>query len=138
LGFIYLIDIAVHRGRTILILSYSYRNFVGYGFGQVARVEAIHEAKAIDTTGAGDLYAAGFIYGMINGFSLEDCCKAGCCTGAGVVQGLGGEVAASVWDWVYEKLERLRRPVKDEIRQSVKSRHIDTEDQTAKSRPIEI
>jgi sugar/nucleoside kinase (ribokinase family) len=101
-----------------------------HGLGQVARVEAIHEAKAIDTTGAGDLYAAGFLYGMINGFSLEDCCKAGCCTGGGVVQGLGGEIDASVWDWVYENLEQLRLPVKDDIKQSVKSRHIDSQDQT--------
>jgi sugar/nucleoside kinase (ribokinase family) len=29
------------------------------------------EAKAIDTTGAGDIYAAGFLYGLLNDLSLE-------------------------------------------------------------------
>ena len=29
--------------------------------------------EIIDTTGAGDIYAGGFIHGLINGFSLEDC-----------------------------------------------------------------
>ena len=41
--------------------------------------ESIEEIKpyilgeVIDTTGAGDIYAGGFIYGLINGFSLKDC-----------------------------------------------------------------
>ena len=29
--------------------------------------------EIIDTTGAGDIYAGGFIHGLINGFSLKDC-----------------------------------------------------------------
>ncbi len=33
--------------------------------------------KLIDTTGAGDIYAGGFIHGLINGHSLEDCGRFG-------------------------------------------------------------
>ena len=41
--------------------------------------ESIHKIKPyifgeiIDTTGAGDIYAGGFIHGLINGFSLKNC-----------------------------------------------------------------
>ncbi|KAK6935547.1 LOW QUALITY PROTEIN: Carbohydrate kinase PfkB, partial [Dillenia turbinata] len=41
---------------------------------EIVRVPAIGEAKAIDATGAGDLFASGFIYGLIKGLSLEECC----------------------------------------------------------------
>lgn len=32
----------------------------------------IHEVLAVDSTGAGDMYAAGFIYGLCEGFELRD------------------------------------------------------------------
>ncbi|KAG6546370.1 hypothetical protein Mapa_012411 [Marchantia paleacea] len=82
---------------------------------EVTRVAAIQGIKAIDTTGAGDLFACGFLYGMINGLSLEACCKVGCCTGAGVVLGLGGEIDSSAWDWVYSQLQQHHLPVRENI-----------------------
>ncbi|KAL5142717.1 ADP-dependent ribose-1-phosphate kinase [Glycine soja] len=50
-----------------------------YG-NEIARVPAIGEAKATDATGAGDLFASGFLYGVIKGLSLEECCKVGACS----------------------------------------------------------
>lgn len=41
------------------------------------RVRASAVAQVVDTTGAGDLYAAGFLYGYTAGRSLEDCSKLG-------------------------------------------------------------
>ena len=32
------------------------------------------QVKALDTTGAGDAYAGGFLYGLLKGFSLQECC----------------------------------------------------------------
>ena len=40
-------------------------------------VPAIEIEKLVDTTGAGDLYAAGFLYGYTSGRSLEDCARLG-------------------------------------------------------------
>lgn len=36
------------------------------------RVEAFN-VKAVDTTGAGDAFCAGFLYGLLNGRNLQDC-----------------------------------------------------------------
>ena len=33
----------------------------------------VNRVEAVDSTGAGDMYAAGFIYGLVNGFSHADC-----------------------------------------------------------------
>ncbi|KAL3676064.1 hypothetical protein R1sor_026012 [Riccia sorocarpa] len=85
---------------------------------EVTRVAAVQGIKAIDTTGAGDLFACGFLYGMINGLSLEACCRVGCCTGAGVVLGLGGEIDSSAWDWVYTQLQYHQLPVRENLAKS--------------------
>ncbi len=43
----------------------------------------------VDTTGAGDLFAAGFLYGYTQGRTLEDCGKLGCLAAGIVIQQIG-------------------------------------------------
>lgn len=54
--------------------------------------------KVIDTTGAGDLYAAGFLYGYTNGFSLEDAARLGSLAAGLVIQQVGARVQYSLRD----------------------------------------
>jgi sugar/nucleoside kinase (ribokinase family) len=45
--------------------------------GEVIEVAAHPVEKVVDTTGAGDLYSAGFLFGFTNGRSLESCGRLG-------------------------------------------------------------
>jgi ribokinase len=47
------------------------------------------KAKVVDTTGAGDAFAAGFIYGFVNGFPINICLKLGNFCGAYNVERVG-------------------------------------------------
>ncbi|PWZ30981.1 hypothetical protein Zm00014a_003893 [Zea mays] len=71
---------------------------------QVVRVSAIGESNAVDTTGAGDLFASGFLYGLVKGLPLEECCKVGACSGGSVTRALGGEVRPENWQWMYKQM----------------------------------
>jgi sugar/nucleoside kinase (ribokinase family) len=60
---------------------------------------------AIDTTGAGDLWAAGFLYGLVRGYPLEKCGELGSVCGHEVCQVLGANIPEAGW-------ERIRKLVK--------------------------
>ncbi len=51
--------------------------------------KAVQVGRVVDTTGAGDSFAAGFIYGLIRGFNPDVCLKLGNFCGAYNVTGLG-------------------------------------------------
>lgn len=45
--------------------------------------------KVVDTTGAGDSFAAGFLYGLSEGFSLFDCGRFACATASCTIESMG-------------------------------------------------
>lgn len=52
----------------------------------------------VDTTGAGDLYAAGFLYGFTHGYDLGRCGRLGALAAAEVISHLGARPEASLAD----------------------------------------
>ncbi|CAA2985778.1 Hypothetical predicted protein [Olea europaea subsp. europaea] len=78
---------------------------------EVVRVPAMGEAKAIDATGAGDLFACGFLYGLVKGLSLEECCRVGSCSGGSVTRDLGGELTSENWQWMYKQMQTKGLPI---------------------------
>ncbi|KAI3504772.1 hypothetical protein L1887_26480 [Cichorium endivia] len=77
---------------------------------EVVKVPAIGQTKAIDATGAGDLFAGGFLYGLVKGMSLEECCIIGSCSGGTVIRSLGGEVSPENWQWMYKQFKTKGLP----------------------------
>jgi sugar/nucleoside kinase (ribokinase family) len=65
--------------------------------GAVVRVERMGSGEALDTTGAGDLWASGFLYGLVNGFALEKCGELGSACGYEVCQVLGASIPPEGW-----------------------------------------
>ena len=62
------------------------------------KVEAIPVKKVIDTTGAGDYFASGFLYGLTCGYSLEKCAKIGSILSGNVIQIVGTTIPGERWD----------------------------------------
>lgn len=61
--------------------------------GDVAKVNPF-PVKALDTTGAGDLFAAGALYGMLHDRTIEECCILGNYVASEVVTHLGARLPA--------------------------------------------
>lgn len=63
---------------------------------EVIKVDAL-KVSSVDTTGAGDLYAAGFLYGYSNGFSLDKCGLFGSILAGKVIEDVGARMAEGKW-----------------------------------------
>lgn len=71
---------------------------------EVTTIAPVVVDSVIDTTGAGDFWAAGFLYGWLRGKSLAQCGSNGSVMGAEVVQILGTSVAAERWTELRQSL----------------------------------
>ena len=59
----------------------------------------------IDTTGAGDLFAAGFLYGHVNGEPLKRCLRMGAICAAEIISHYGARAEADLKELVAQRLE---------------------------------
>ena len=69
----------------------------------------IQKVKSIDSTGAGDMYASGFLYGLSAGQSLKTCGELGSVLGAYVTEVIGAKLDEGRWETVREKVAALTR-----------------------------
>ncbi len=72
--------------------------------GEVTAIAPVPVDRVVDTTGAGDLWAAGFLFGQTQGKSLADCAKVGSILGAAVVQQRGSVLPDSVWERILREI----------------------------------
>ncbi len=68
-------------------------------------VPAYKADKVVDTTGTGDYWAAGFIWGVLEGKSLADAVRAGALLGCEAVQQLGADLEDAAWERIYKALD---------------------------------
>ena len=66
--------------------------------GEKVFVEAWPVSKVIDTTAAGDFYAAGVMYGLMNDCSLTQCAQVGTILSGHVIQIVGTQLAEETWE----------------------------------------
>jgi len=67
----------------------------------------IKPANCLDTTGAGDLYAAGFLYGLSHEMPLESCGRIGALLAANVIENLGAKISDSRWEKIKKAIEKI-------------------------------
>ncbi len=65
--------------------------------GRVTRVGIVGSGDAVDTTGAGDLWASGFLYGLVNGYPMETCGALAAACGFEVCQVIGASIPEEAW-----------------------------------------
>jgi sugar/nucleoside kinase (ribokinase family) len=65
---------------------------------EIHAVPAMSVAKVTDTTGAGDLFAAGFLFGLTRGKSLPDCGRLGTLAAAEIISHYGARPETSLKD----------------------------------------
>ena len=64
--------------------------------GHDSAIVAVHRVVPVDATGAGDLFAAGFLYGVATGQSLATCGRMGCVAAAEVISHYGARPEADL------------------------------------------
>ena len=57
-----------------------------------------NKVDVVDTTGAGDMYAAGFLYGLIKGYDLERCGNIGNHLAESIIQVIGAKMDEDRWN----------------------------------------
>ena len=65
------------------------------------------KAKPIDTTGAGDLYASGFLYGIANDLSLDKAGKAGTIMATQIIKIMGAKIPDEKWDNIKREINEF-------------------------------
>ncbi len=88
----------------VLVATRSEKGAVALMGGIRGEVAAEPIAKVIDTTGAGDLFAAGFLSGHVKGESLENCLTRGAVCAAEVISHYGARPEADLQELVAKRL----------------------------------
>src|SRR5262249_59804759 len=99
-------DEAARRAQTdtkLAALTRSEKGSVILAEGKRVTVPADPVAKVVDTTGAGDLYAAGFPFGLARGRDLETAGRLGSLAAAEVISHLGARPEKKLGDLAPEK-----------------------------------
>lgn len=83
------------RGKCpIIALTRSEKGSVILAGKELITVPAQKQLKVIDTTGAGDLYASGFLYGFTQGWELKKCAELATKCASFIIQQIGARPAA--------------------------------------------
>ena len=73
--------------------------------GHTIGIDAHQVDKVVDSTGAGDLYASGFLYGLIKGLDLKTCGEIGSLAAAEVISHTGARPQASLQEIISSELK---------------------------------
>lgn len=74
--------------------------------GITVKVDSI-SANPVDTTGAGDLYAAGFLHGLVHDKPTKTCGKTGSLLAGKVIEVMGAKLNKEVWKSINQTIPQL-------------------------------
>jgi sugar/nucleoside kinase (ribokinase family) len=80
----------------LLVVTRSEKGAVAAWNGELAEVAAEPVERVVDTTGAGDLFAAGFLYGHVRGRPVAECLRIGSICAAEIISHYGARPEADL------------------------------------------
>ena len=89
---------AIRDRDNLFVITRSDKGSVIYHRGETVKQPATPVEKVVDTTGAGDAYSAGFLYGWANDWSLEDAARLGTHVATSVIQRVGARIEPGLMD----------------------------------------
>lgn len=95
---------AVSAEVPVLVATRSQKGAIAIADGERAEVKAVPVAKVVDTTGAGDQFAAGFLSGYVKGEPLERCLQRGAICASEVISHYGPRPEADMQALMAEML----------------------------------
>lgn len=97
--------VAAVTGKVpVLVATRSEKGAIAIAHGERAEVAAEPVVRVVDTTGAGDQFAAGFLSGYVRGETLDRCLKRGAIAAAEVISHYGPRPEADMQALMAEKL----------------------------------
>jgi sugar/nucleoside kinase (ribokinase family) len=101
---------ALGREVDIAVLKLGARGSLIVRDGRIVVVAPAGDGRpAVDTTGAGDLWASGFLYGLVEGYPLEKCGELGSACGYEVCQVVGASIPDDGWQRIRKILEKYEK-----------------------------
>ncbi len=98
----------LRRGGNLAVLTRSEKGSVIVSGEEMYTIHAMPVQEVVDVTGAGDLYAAGVLYGLTNGYDLETSGRIGSIAAAEVISHVGARPEADLRE-LTRKLEQRKR-----------------------------
>jgi len=75
---------------------------------EVVHVGIMAAAKRVDTTGAGDFYAAGFLAGLCEGLTLRQCGTIGAIAAGKVIEVVGTTFGEEAWEDIFRLVNKVK------------------------------
>tara|TARA_B100000427_G_scaffold288640_1_gene263910 strand:- start:471 stop:1028 length:558 start_codon:yes stop_codon:yes gene_type:complete len=78
--------------KKLLVITRGSKGAISINGNEINEIEAKKDLNIVDLTGAGDLFASGYLHGFLNNFSQKDCLKKGTEMSSKIIQQIGARI----------------------------------------------
>ena len=78
--------------KKLLVITRGSKGAISINGNEINEIEAKKDLNIVDLTGAGDLFASGYLHGFLNNFSQKDCLEKGTEMSSKIIQQIGARL----------------------------------------------
>mgnify|MGYP003290072089 CR=1 FL=1 len=101
-------ELFIEHGASCVVIKRGKKGCLIRTKNQQIEIPAYAHAKLVDTTGAGDSFAAGFLWGLKNSMPLEECGRFGCAVASCAVEKLGANTGVTSAEIPMQRYNEMR------------------------------